>query len=128
MPGGFIRALNVGISKPPPPEPTGPYTLWLDNNLDGWRPQECETLADCFREMHAIGHVGDYRITRDVEVEIREVRQMSGRPQLWKRTDCPACVRDAERRRVGDEMECPGHPTANDQTEFLRADPRTAQP
>ncbi|OCB09286.1 hypothetical protein A5717_26300 [Mycolicibacterium porcinum] len=58
----------------PPPEPTGPYTVWMDNGLDGWRPEDCDTLADCFHAMHAIGHSGDYRITRDVEVEIREAR------------------------------------------------------
>lgn len=40
----------------------------------------------------------------------RRLRAM--RAQLWKRTDCPACVRDDRNRRVGAEMECPGHPAS----------------
>ncbi|MBU8834141.1 hypothetical protein [Mycolicibacterium goodii] len=97
----------------------GPYTVWLDYGSEGWHPHECDTLAECFDQMRSFGHSGDYRITRDVHIEIREAAAPAP-PALWKRTDCPACVRDAERRRIGDEMECPGHPTSTDGADFLR--------
>lgn len=48
------------------------YTIWLDYNVDGWKPHECETLAECFDLMRSYAHSGDYRITREVDVEIRE--------------------------------------------------------
>ncbi len=48
------------------------YTIWLDYNTEGWQPIDCATLAECFDLMRSYGHSGDYRITRDVDVEIRE--------------------------------------------------------
>lgn len=49
----------------------GKWTIWL-YNLEGWKPNEFDTLAECFDYMCSIGHCGGYRITRDVDVEIRE--------------------------------------------------------
>lgn len=48
------------------------YTIWLDYNLEGWQPNDFDTLAECFDLMRSYGHSGGYRITRDVDVEIRE--------------------------------------------------------
>lgn len=70
--------LRAGMVVSPPADPSDdstsadrPYTIWLDN-IEGWHPIDCETLEDCFRQMHAIAHPGAYRITKEVDVEIRE--------------------------------------------------------
>ncbi|MCX2931377.1 hypothetical protein ORI20_13920 [Mycobacterium sp. CVI_P3] len=55
-----------------PPVKAKPYTVWLNYHTEGWHPHECDTLAECFDTMRAMAHGGEYRITRDVDVEIRE--------------------------------------------------------
>lgn len=51
------------------------FTLWVDNHTEGWHPYECETLEGCFAQaMECCTSMGSFRITRDVDFEIREVR------------------------------------------------------
>jgi hypothetical protein len=57
---------------PPRPDPAQ-YTIWLDGYTEGWHPYEFDTVAECFDHMRSCAHSGPYRITRDVQVEIREV-------------------------------------------------------
>jgi hypothetical protein len=46
-----------------------PYTVWMHIPMEGWHPTDCDDLQQCFSEMLAVGHSGDYRITCPVAVE-----------------------------------------------------------
>lgn len=49
-----------------------PYTVWMRYPSEGWQPVDCDDLEQCFREMNAVAHSGEYRITKPVDVQIIE--------------------------------------------------------
>ena len=49
------------------------YTIWLDYGTEGWHPNDFGSLAECFDHMRSYCHGGEFRITRDVPFEIREI-------------------------------------------------------
>lgn len=45
------------------------YTVWLNYHTEGWHPEDCGSVKECFDYMRSVGHSGDYRITAPVTVE-----------------------------------------------------------
>lgn len=77
MPNGTVEMCAIesdGAVHPPWPAGAtgGPYTVWMDNH-EGWHPDgPFDTVKECFDAMRAVAHSSDYRITKGVDVEIRE--------------------------------------------------------
>lgn len=70
---GQWRLYIKGSDDLPPEKPADkPYTVWRDGGSSGWSPSEpLATLDDCFAHLRDHGHIGDFRITREVTYEIR---------------------------------------------------------
>lgn len=44
------------------------FTVWIDYGLDGWKPFDCGTVAECLDTISGYGIGGEYRITRPVQL------------------------------------------------------------
>ena len=52
----------------------GKYTVWVDYGLEGWHPNEYETLEECLSHQN-YGYAT--RITKDVKFEITELEELT---------------------------------------------------
>lgn len=48
------------------------FTVWIDYGLDGWKPFDCDTVAECLDTIAGYGIGGGYRITRPVHLTTTE--------------------------------------------------------